>query len=95
MASENLDVDKYNIVVPTQPAANTLPEYRVNNNTNYGYDVYSYSIYNGGMYNNQNQPQPMVNSNIDVNVIDEQNTNHNRVCDVNDTSCPYNTNINM
>ena len=95
MASENLDVDKYNMVVPTQPAANTLPEYRVNNNTNYGYDVYSYSIYNGGMHNNQNIPQPTVNSNIAVNVIDEQNTNHNRVCDINDTSCPFNTNINM
>jgi len=95
MASESLDVDKYNMVVPTQPPSNSLPEYRVNNNTNYGYDVYSYSIYNGGMYNNQDIPQPSVNSNIQVNVLDEQHSNQNKVCDINDTACPYNTNINM
>jgi hypothetical protein len=98
MSSENLNVEKYNIEVPTQPSPNSLPERRMNNNTNYGYDVYSYSIYSDGMYTPSPQgpnPSPTVNTNINVNVIDELNENTNRACDVNDVNCPYNTNINM
>ena len=97
MSSENLNVEKYNIEVPNTTPANSLPERRQNNNTNYGYDVYSYAIYSDGMYTPSPQgpnPMPTVNTNIDVNVIDELN-NSNRACDVNDTNCPYNTNINM
>ena len=32
---------------------------------------------------------------IESNVLDESNESLNRVCDINDTNCPYNTNINM
>ena len=40
-------------------------------------------------------PQPTLSSGIESNVLNEMTESQNRACDVNDTNCPYNTNINM
>ena len=83
--------EEYSFNVPKAPAQNTLPQNRYNNNTHYGLNQYKYSIYNNGMF----EPQPTLSSTIDSNVLNELNESENRVCDINDTSCPYNANINM
>ena len=83
--------EEYSFNVPKAPDANTLPENRYNNNTEYELNKYKYSIYNNGMYT----PQPTLSSNLQSNVLNELNESKNRACDINDTTCPYNTNINM
>ena len=89
--SEEQTQEEYSFNVPKAPAANRLPQNRYNNNTEYELNQYKYSIYNNGLYT----PQPTLSSNLQSNVLNELNESQNRVCDINDTSCPYNTNINM
>jgi hypothetical protein len=88
---EEAPQEEYSFDVPEAPAMNSLPQNRYNNNTEYGLNKYQYSIYNNGMHT----PQPTLSSGIESNVLNELNESQNRVCDVNDTSCPYNTNINI
>lgn len=93
-SSTNLEIEndnEYSFDVPTAPDINSMPENRYNNNTEYELNQYKYSIYNGGMAT----PQPTLNSNIDSTLLNETNEQQNNKCDINDTSCPYNTNINM
>ena len=96
-ASTNMELgeetpqEEYSFDVPNAPAMDTLPQNRYNNNTEYGLNQYQYSIYNNGMYG----PQPTLSSGIESNVLNEMTESQNRACDVNDTNCPYNTNINM
>jgi hypothetical protein len=91
-SSQNLELENvYDFEVPQAPDSNTLPQNRYNNNTEYELNRYKYSIYNNGIYS----PQPTLSSGIESNLLDEMHEDHNRVCDVNDTSCPYNTNINL
>ena len=97
-ASTNMELDEeenpqeeYSFDVPDAPAMNSLPQNRYNNNTEYGLNQYQYSIYNNGMHG----PQPTLSSGIESNVLNEMTETQNRACDVNDTNCPYNTNINM
>lgn len=91
-SSTSLELENiYDFEVPQAPDSNTLPENRYNNNTEYELNTYKYSIYNNGMYS----PQPTLSSGIESNLLDENHEDQNKVCDVNDTSCPYNTNINI
>lgn len=92
-ASTNMELEEeeYSFDVPNAPPANSLPQNRYNNNTEYELNQYKYSIYNNGMYS----PQPTLSSGIQSNLLNDANEANNRVCDVNDTNCPYNTNINM
>lgn len=88
---EAMPEEEYSFSVPKAPPANSLPQNRYNNNTEYELNQYKYSIYNNGMYS----PQPTLSSGIQSNLLNDANEANNRVCDVNDTNCPYNTNINM
>ena len=80
-----------NLEIENEVNVKELPEQIYNNDTQYSLNDYSYSIYNDGMYTN---PKPSVVSNI-ANEPLNPNNNLNRQCDLNDTNCPYNTNINM
>jgi hypothetical protein len=88
---EAMPEEEYSFNVPKTPLTNSLPQNRYNNNTEYELNQYKYSIYNNGMY----APQPTLSSGIQSNLLNDANEANNRVCDVNDTNCPYNTNINM
>lgn len=98
-ASTNMEIgeeeeapqEEYSFDVPDAPAMNSLPQNRYNNNTEYELNQYKYSIYNNGMYT----PQPTLSSGIESNLLNDMNESQNRVCDVNDTNCPYNTNLNL
>ena len=87
MSSENLDIEKYNI--PTRPHASTLPRGVRNNKKEYGLNNYMYSVTNS----NSNEPSPTINTELESKTL---NSGINvRACDVNDTSCSYNTNLNL
>ena len=87
MSSENLDVEKYNL--PTIQNTNTLPRGVRNNNTNYGLNNYMYSIMNG----TPTGPSPTINTELESTTLNSGIDV--RACDVNDTSCSYNTNLNL
>lgn len=91
LEEEAIPEEEYSFDVPKAPPANSLPQNRYNNNTEYELNKYKYSIYNNGMY----APQPTLSSGIESNLLNDANEANNRVCDINDTNCPYNTNINM